>query len=200
MAYDVKNFDKWDRKTKANFAKKVLGNKYKPEVRDYGVKNGRYYDEVITPYLVKKEINKQKNIIKNKRYQERYNEAIQLGYTSEEAQKMRSLSNVKYYSYLESNTIYDRDARRKRWKYMSTYKTLADGTKTEISRFEGRHLEEIERINMSAGYDLNDSYGYIIYYNVYVNGMTENEALRSIQWSTDNSDIYIKMNQLRARH
>lgn len=78
--------------------------------------------------------------------------ARSLGYTPEEADRMRDVAEDKWDKLIEDRSI-NADKREIRWAEMASRK-----------RFDDAIIEACEQINIEEGYDINSRYGWSVYY------------------------------------
>lgn len=89
----------------------------------------------------------------------RRKEARDLGYTPDEADYLRGVSDEKWKDLVDKRVVVDSQGRIDRWSSMSRRK-----------KFEQRIIEGCEEINLEAGYDPNSRYGWAVYYYWYTQG------------------------------
>jgi len=126
-------------------------------------KNIRYEEQAKIYYIYKvpKKIDlipipPEKKVSKRTR---RRREARELGYTPDEADYLRGVSENKWQEIISNMVVIDSAGRENRWAMMASKE-----------RYDKRIIEACEAINLEEGYDINSRYGWAVYYFWYLYG------------------------------
>ena len=173
-----------DRKQKYALIKDVTGNvELARRARNWGEK--RINDEILSMYKPSKQVAPSRsNRAKTRKI--KYDKARNAGYSPVEATKMQDWSMQHINDTVRNQTIVNKTARRKRWKYMSIRRKMDTDLDILARKFNNRKHREMlakKRSNRASDglyktdkngmkvYDKNHGFGWGIVYTYYTTGI-----------------------------